>query len=159
MDRGAAWPATLPSRRARFAVVTSVSGPRAAAQVRHFCDAVTELAIVRDAVARGKARPDTHLQELELAGSVRLERSVALPFLLVAARRVPEVTIQQYRPPVQPQLPQPPTAWMVQPKQPRWGPQQPQQPGCSPQPQQPGWGTPLPPPPSPWVPQPPPGSQ
>lgn len=159
VDREAAWLATLPSRRARFAVVKSVSGPRAAAQVRHFCDAVTELAIVRDTVARGQARPDSHFHELELVGSVQLERAVALPFLIEAARHVPEVAIQQYRSPVQPQVPQPPTAWMMQPQQSGWGPPR-QQPGWGPQqPRQPGWGTPLPPPPSPWVPQPPPRSQ
>lgn len=131
MDREAAWMATIPSRRARFTVVKNVSGPRAAAQVRHFCDAVTELAIVRDSVARGQARPDAHLQELELVGSVQLERSAALPFLVEAARHVPEVAIQPYRPPVQPHVPPRPTAWMAQPPQPGRVPQPP--PGGPPQ--------------------------
>lgn len=120
MDREAAWLATLPLRRARFAVVKGVSGAKAAAQVRHFTDAVTELAIVRDTIARGQGRPDLRRQELELAGSVQLERAVALPYLIEAARHVPEVTVQQCRPPVQ--LPaSPPQGWAPQPQQPTWG--------------------------------------
>ncbi len=145
--REAAWLASLQSRGARFRIVKQVAGPRAAAQVRHFCDAVTELAMVRDSIARGQARPDAFQREFELVGSVQLERAAALPALVEAARHVPEVTVQLYRPPVLTGPPAPPPGWN-RPPAPAWPPQAPTpgQWGYPPQPPPGAWGPAGPPP-------------
>jgi RsiW-degrading membrane proteinase PrsW (M82 family) len=92
----AGWLDSIAARRAWLRAVTARSGKPAARALRTFQAAATELAFLRDRVARGVGPADAYALHAELVQALRISRAQALQPLADHARAAPPI------PPVRP---------------------------------------------------------